>query len=121
MAIGYLFDEHLRGTIPAVIARHAMQTGFRLDLVQVGDVPGLPLGSKDTMILEWAEKGDRIVVSLDRATMIGHFWDRIRAGGHSPGLFVLRDAPLVEVANFLILAQYTGAEDEWNDSVTYVP
>ncbi len=85
-----LLDEHLRGLLSDAIRDHNARPGADPILfVCVGDPPDLPLGSKDPVILRWAEREQHIVVSCDRRSMVGHFQDHLNAGGHLSGLLLL--------------------------------
>jgi hypothetical protein len=64
-----------------------------------------PPGSTDPDILAWAEREGRLLVSGDRKTLLAHFADHLRAGRHSPGLFLLRPlSPLPQLVDFLVAA-----------------
>lgn len=43
----------------------------------------------DTAVLDRAHAGNRVLVSHDRRTMIGHFRDRLLSGNSSPGLLIV--------------------------------
>jgi predicted nuclease of predicted toxin-antitoxin system len=62
-----------------------------IDLIRVQDA-GLRTAD-DPFILAWAASEGRILITHDRATMIGFAYDRIRAGLPMPGVFVTRDWP----------------------------
>ena len=47
MPIQFLIDENLRGVLSKAIERHNLSSGYPLDVVRVGDVHELPLGTKD--------------------------------------------------------------------------
>lgn len=88
MAIRFLLDEHLRGVLWNAIERHNRLGGLPIDAVRVGDPADLPLGSDDAVILAWAEKENRILVTLDRHTMSGNLAQHLATGRHSPGVFI---------------------------------
>ena len=89
MALTFLLDEQLRGTLFRAIRHHNARGGWPIDAVQVGDPPDLPRRSTDPNILLWAERENRILISRDFRTMPGHFRDHLLAGRHSPGLLLL--------------------------------
>lgn len=70
--IPFLLDEHLRGPLWSAIQRHNLRASSTNDAVRVGDPPDLPLGSQDEVILVWAERENRILVTEDVNTMPGH-------------------------------------------------
>src|SRR5947209_19270267 len=85
----FLLDEHLRGTLWLAIIRHNAQGRMPIDVVRVGDPQDLPLSSSDPIILLWAEREDRILLTEDIHTMPGHLAQHLQAGRHSPGIFVI--------------------------------
>jgi hypothetical protein len=121
MPLRYLVDEHLRGTLALVAIRVARREGFEIDLVQVGDVPDLPLGTTDRDLIRWAALNDRIIVSHDCATLPNHLREHLAAGGHSPGIFIARRPLNVVLAEWIVLAAYASDAQEWQDRVTFVP
>lgn len=122
MPLAYVLDEHLRGTLWQAILSHNGAAVYPLDAVRVGDPPDLPLGSLDPDILPWAEREGRIVVSRDESTMKTHLADHLRAGHHSPGVFLVRKrSRLAKVVSFLVAAAYASDPSEWQDAVTYIP
>ncbi len=56
MAHAFLLDEHFRGPLWKAIQRYNLRTDGSLDVVCVGDVPDLPLGSSDAAILQWTQR-----------------------------------------------------------------
>src|SRR5262245_22405392 len=103
MPLPFLLDEHLRGPLWRAIQRHNVDAAETLDVVRVGDHDDLPLGSKDDVILLWAERTGRLLVSRDVSTLSGHLADHISAGHRCPGIFMLRrHATLPLVIEFLV-------------------
>ena len=47
MAIRFVLDEHLRGPLWRAVQRHNARAEDPIDVVRVGDLPDLPLGSDD--------------------------------------------------------------------------
>jgi hypothetical protein len=122
MALGYVLDENLRGELWKTLRRHNARAADPVSVTRVGDAPDLPLGSDDPAILSWAERAGRVLVSRDKSTMIAHLADHLRAGHHSPGVFLIRPGGrLADVISFLILASHAGDEDQWRDQVAYIP
>ena len=121
MALRYLFDEHLRGTLPQVVIRSARRQVFVINVVQVGDVPDVPLGSSDPQLLRWAEINDRILISHDSATLPTHLAEHMASGRHSPGVFIVRSPFNATLADWLVLIAFASEPDEWRDCVTFVP
>jgi hypothetical protein len=121
MPLAFLLDENLRGLLYRHVRRHNAMGEPPLDVVRVGDPPDLPRGSEDPDILRWAERHGRILISRDVNTMPRHLAEHLRAGGHTPGLFLLRPAPLPVVVGFLVLAAYASDPSEWEGRVEFVP
>jgi hypothetical protein len=91
-----------------------------LDLVRVQDV-GLRTAD-DPTILQWAADHQRILLTHDQETMIGHAYDRVRAGLPMPGVFLVPQlAPIKRVIDDILLADACNNPDEWRDRVTFFP
>ena len=87
----------------------------------MGVLPDLPLGSVDPDILLWAEKAGRILVSEDKNTLPGHLADHVRAGHHSPGIFLVPlTCTIPRVVSFLVAAAYASDPGEWQDRIEYL-
>jgi hypothetical protein len=122
LALAFVFDEHLRGLRQAIVRHNRRGLGLPLDVVCVGDVEDLPLGSLDTALLLWAEREERLVVTLDQTTMPGHLSDLLQAGHHSPGILVLNDhASWQAVVDYLQLVAHAGTPDDFRDAVRFGP
>lgn len=119
----YLLDENLRGGgLWQAIQQHNGRGVDVLDVVRVGDLPDLPLGLADPDVLSWAEANGRVFVSLDRRTLPGHLATYLRAGRHSPGIFLIRaGSMLADLLNTLVLAAYAGNPVEYQDRIEYLP
>ena len=44
----------------------------------------------DSDVLDWAAREERVLLTHDVDTMIGHAWDRVRLGLRMPGVVVVR-------------------------------
>jgi hypothetical protein len=122
MALRYLLDENARGVLWHAIVRHNSTSPAPLDVVCVGDVDDLPLASQDPEILRWAEREGRILVSFDHNTMPAYLIDLLQAGGHLPGLFLIRRRSRIrDIVAWLALAARSGDDDHWRDRVVYIP
>jgi hypothetical protein len=122
MSMRYLLDEHLRGPLWHAIHGHNSRGINVIDVTRVGDPADLPLGSLDPDILCWAEREGRILVTADRESMVGYLADHLRAGRHSPGIFVLR--PLYKVSavvDALVLAAHAGDPMALWDRFDFIP
>src|SRR3954454_17155962 len=105
MPLRYVLDEQLRGGgLWQAIQRHNGHGFGVLEAVRVGDPPDLPLRSLDPAILLWAEREGRILVSKDKNTMPGHLADHLKAGHHSPGVFLIRLGSIIpDLVDALVL------------------
>jgi len=107
MPLRFVLDEHLRGILWKAIQQHNASGIDLIDVVCVGDLPDLPLGTKDPDILAWAEREGRVLVTRDWNTMPGHLAAHLAANRHSPGVFILTKGHSVPQLVFhLALAAY---------------
>jgi hypothetical protein len=123
MPLSYVLDEHLRrGALWRAIQRHNAAGIFPINVTQVGDPPGLPLGSTDPHILLWAEQEGRIIVSLDRNTMPGFLTAHLHAGHHCAGLFlILPQATIPQILDYLVVAAYAADPVVLQDHYEFIP
>jgi hypothetical protein len=122
MALRYLLDENARGALWHAIARHNAVSVESIDVVAVGDADDLPLGSQDPDILRWAEREGRILITLDHNTMPGYLIDLLQAGGHLPGMFLVRPRSRIrDIVDWLVAAASSGDDDQWRDQVIFIP
>jgi hypothetical protein len=79
----YVFDEHLRGALwQTVQAHNRSDPSYPLDVIRVGDPADLPLGTEDPLLLQWAERENRILVTADASSMPAHLADHLASGRH---------------------------------------
>jgi hypothetical protein len=114
-------DEDLRGILWPYLVRHNARGIDAIDIVRVGDLPDLPLGSADPDILIWCERNDRILVSHDKGTAPGHLRAHLGSGRHSPGLFLVRDIAIAQIVSFLVLVAHATGPEEWRDAHVFIP
>ena len=90
-----------------------------LDIVRVQDV-GL-LGKSDPMVLEWAAREMRVLLTHDVRTMRYHAYARLAAGLSMPGVFVVpQSLPIAQaIAEVLLLAECS-IEGEWEGQVRFL-
>jgi hypothetical protein len=91
-----------------------------LDIVRVQDV-GLA-GAVDPIVLEWAAKEGRILLTHDVKTMPRHAYQRVAAGQPMPGVFEVGHSVSIAQAieDLLLLAEYS-QDGEWEGKVLYLP
>ena len=122
MPLRYPLDEHLRGPLWHAVQKHNAAGIHPLDTTRVGDPADLPLGTPDPDILIWAEREGRVLVSEDRATMATHLANHLRAGRHSPGVFLLRPGvTLPQIVDALAVAAYAGDPGAIQDRTEFIP
>src|SRR5437660_288639 len=102
MPLSFLLDENQRGLLWQALQQHNALGLYPVDAVRVGDPPDLPLGSTDPNILRWAEREGRLIVSEDRSTMRTFLALHLQAGGHCPGLLLLRPRAVVSQVVFAL-------------------
>ena len=122
MSLTFLLDENLPGRVVRAIQRHNLTGELLLDIVRVGDLPELPLGADDSMVLLWAESANRILISEDKHTLPNHLETHLAAGRHSPDVFLVRPATrLSDLIEYLALIAHLTERFEWQDRVTFIP
>lgn len=112
----YAADENFNNDI----LRGLRRRDDRIDVVRVQDVE--LSATLDSILLDWAARENRIVLSHDVSTMVGFAYDRVKAGQPMPGLFeVSRQVPLGEAIEDLLLLALCSLEGEWEGQVLYLP
>jgi Domain of unknown function (DUF5615) len=91
-----------------------------LDIARVQDV-GLRQ-QPDPIILEWADRHGRIVVTHDVQTMPGHAYARLDAGQRVAGVCVIpRFVPIDQAIDDLVTIAECGMESDWENQVHFLP
>jgi hypothetical protein len=76
----------------------------------------------DPVVLERAAKGNRVLVSHDRRTMLNHFRNHLAAGKPSPGLLIVsQGAPIGSVAEAIVLLWAVVDAAELRDQAFHLP
>jgi len=79
-------------------------------------------GTPDPQLLHWIEREGYILVSRNRRTMPHHLRDHLEAGGHIPGIFLLRRrSPIGLILEDLLLIWEVGRLEEYRDRIEYLP
>jgi hypothetical protein len=91
-----------------------------LDILRVQDA-GLS-NEDDRVILEWAAREGRVLVTHDVTTITGLAYERVRLGLPMPGVIeVDDDLPIGQAINeILLLAEYS-ERGEWEGQIIYIP
>jgi Domain of unknown function (DUF5615) len=111
-----LIDEDVHGDIVAGLRRRQPAP----EMVRVQDV-GLA-HTPDPVILEWASRQRRVVVSLDKKTLAVDGWDRVTRGLPMLGVAILRILLSIgQAVNELEFIALAGNPDDLRDQVVYLP
>jgi len=102
------------------IVRGMLRRKPDLDIIRVQDV-GLS-NAEDDVILEWAAKAGRVLLTHDVATVTNFAYERVRSGRPMPGVIeVDDDLPIGKAITELLLIVEYSEQDEWEGQVLYVP
>ena len=111
----FLTDEDFRGRIQRGLSRRLPD----VDLVRVQDV-GLS-GMEDPIVLEWAAREGRVLLTHDAETMRKAAYDRVRSGLPMPGVFLVsQSAPIGQTIEDLIVLAECSLEGEWEGKVHFL-
>jgi hypothetical protein len=116
--IRYLLDENT----PHAIRDQLLRREPEMSILVIGDEKAPALGTLDPEILEWQEQNGYLLVSRNRRTMPRHLQAHLEAGGHVPGIFLLRRRySLGRVIKDLLLIWSTARPNEFRDRIEYLP
>ena len=116
--VRYLIDESIRLSIVAALRRAEPS----LDVLRVGQLTAPPFGSPDPDLLVVCESSERMLVSIDRASMPAHVTSHQAKGGHTWGvLLVTRRCSLRQLVDDLLLIWTASDAAEWRDTLHYLP
>jgi len=111
-----LIDEDVHGDVVDGLRRRQPA----LDMVRAQDV-GLR-HTPDPVILEWAARQGRVVVSVDKKTLAVDAWGRVARGLPMPGVAILRILLTIgQAVNELELIALAGDPEDFRDQVVYLP
>lgn len=116
MALRFLTDEDYNNNILAGLLRKRPT----LDIVRVQDV-GL-YQAPDPVILEWAAREGRVLLSHDKKTMQYHAYARIAASLPMPGIvFARQNFPIGRAIEEILFMDEHSEEGEWEGQVIFLP
>lgn len=116
--VRYLLDEDTPHSLRDQLLRRAPE----IDILAVGDETGPARGTPDPQLLHRIEREGYILVSRNRRTMPRHLRDHLEAGGHLPGIFLLRRHYSVgQMLEDLLLIGEEGRPKEYRDRIEYLP
>jgi Domain of unknown function (DUF5615) len=102
------------------ILRGIRQRNPAVDIVRVQDV-GLSRAD-DPVILDWAAREQRVLLTHDVTTMTHYAYERVRNGQSMPGVFeVSRKVPVRLAIDEILLLAECSLEGEWEGQVRYLP
>jgi hypothetical protein len=112
----FLADENFHNHILRGIVRRFPE----FDLVRAQDV-GLE-EELDSVLLDWAEREERILLTHDVRTMPRHAYARVSAGLRIAGVCIVpRSVPIGQAIEELLLIAQCGTREEWENQVRYLP
>ncbi len=112
----WLADENLRGAI----IRGLLRRSSELDIVRAQDVPGIS-GEEDAIVLDWATRNDRVVLTHDVSTMIPAMREQLRTLRCAPIVFVPDSLSTGLAIEEVLLLEECSVEDDWATGVIYLP
>jgi Domain of unknown function (DUF5615) len=102
------------------IVRGLLECHPELEVVRAQDV-GLS-GQDDAVVLEWAARERRILLTHDASTMTKYAYERVRAGLPMQGVLeVSQSYPIGQAVEQIWLAAECSEESEWEGRVRYPP
>jgi len=112
----FLADENFNNRILDGLRRSV--PGIDILRVQDTEIYQAP----DTIVLEWAAKENRIILTRDVHTMVGYAYDRVKFGLPMPGLIeVPDDVPIGRAIDELAIMIGAGSPADFNQQVKYIP
>jgi hypothetical protein len=114
--IRLLADENFNGRILRALKRQVPD----LDLVRVQDTR--LSGADDPALLQFAADEKRVLLTHDQETLVGHAWQRVRAGMAMPGVIVApTDRPIGQVIADLELLLLAGQTEDVEQRILFLP
>ena len=114
--ISFLADENLKRKIVTGLLRRNPS----VDVVRVQDA-GLT-GVDDRILLEWAARQDRVLLTHDVQTLVGFAWEFVRLGRPMSGVIVLgRNLRVSQAVEELLLITECSEPEDWAGVVAYLP
>jgi hypothetical protein len=114
--IRFLADANLHGSIVTGCFRREPAIDFLS--AHEATLEGLP----DHLVLAFATRQNRILVTSDLRTMPHHFGDFLEANGKCAGVFIVKQrAPLADVIDALVLIWSASDAAEWENRIVEIP
>lgn len=116
--IRYLIDEDT----PHAIGDGLLRLRPEAEVLMIGHDPAPPLRTPDPQILSWLERSGYALITRNRRTMPVHLYNHLQAGGHIPGIFLLRpNASIGRIIDDLLLIWEAATLEEYQDQIEYIP
>ncbi len=96
---------------------------FRIPIIDYCVAQKIELqGSKDPVLLEWAARNQRILVTHDVNTIPGYAYDRVRAELRMPGVIIIPEDLAIGIAieDLITLLECSNA-NEFENRILYFP
>ncbi len=114
--IRFLLDESFNGKI----ARGLRARYQEVDMIRVQDTE--ISGADDPVVLEWAAKAGRILLTHDIETMTGYANTRIEQGLPLAGVIFVRDTlPIATVIEDLLAILGASDAQDWENRTDFLP
>lgn len=111
-----LADENFNGAV----VRGLLRRSPVVDIVRVQDV-GLS-GAEDPILLDWAARERRVLLTHDVSTVPPFAHQRVETGQPMPGVIVARESlPIGRVIDDLLFVLECSESGEWEGQVRYLP
>lgn len=108
--------------MPHAVRDQLLLRAPEIGLLLVGDEGAPALGTLDPTIPRWLEENEHILISRNRRSMPQHLREHMEAGGHVPGILVLRRRyALGQVIDDLISIWTASTLNEFRDRIEYLP
>ena len=107
---------------PHALRNQLLRREPEMDVSAVGDAQAPDRGTDDATNLKWIEQHGYILVSRNRRSLPRHLRDHVEAGGHVPGIFLLRRRHTFgQVIEDLLLVWGACDAGEYRDRIEYLP
>jgi len=116
LTVKFLADENFSGRI----LRGLLREDPDIDIIRVQDT--VLYQAEDPLVLEWAAKEERVLITHDIETMRKYAYERVAAGLPLSGVLLIRgESPIGRVIDDLLVI--AGASDpiDWAQRVEFVP
>ena len=112
----WLADENLDNAI----VRGLLRRSYGFDIARAQDVPQTS-GQEDTVMLDWATRNGRVVLTHDVSTMIPAMREQLRVSRCAPIVFVPDSLPVGQAVEEILLLDGCSVGDDWAAGVVYLP